>query len=350
MLKTHSAGIGDLLRSSAAWRALKNQYSGVELHLLMLTREPGYSSERFIARHHLLKSFRALDKRIKGLSGWRQLLSAAGDYAATFKPDLIIDFEPNGLKTTTVARWLGWRFYAATVGMASVPLRGILYGAASVSLKEYFEQRPQLSARDYTNRDFVALSALGIERNGTAIELEETEEGRKFRRVFRQQFGLPENARLLAVNIGCGTPHADWRRPSFPVLSKVVAHLQENHGLHLVVGLGAPFEAELDKEFLKLHRENCDAPVTDCGGKVSLLELGGLLKTCSLFISGDTGPYHMGVGLRTPTLCIFNVDYPSAYHNHPWVKCVIAPKVEQADRLIEAADELLNNSPMPVAS
>ena len=350
MLKTHSAGIGDLLRSSAAWRALKNRYPGAELHLLMLTREPGYSSERFIARHHLLKSFRALDKRVKGLAGWRQLLGSAEEYAATFRPDLIIDFEPNGLKTTTVARWLAWRFRARTVGMGAVPLRGLLYGRASVSLTEYFARRPKLSARDYTNRDFVALSALGIERDGTAIELEETDEGRNFRRAFRQRSGLAENARLLSLNIGCGTPHADWRRPSFPVLSKIVTHLQANHGLHLVVGLGAPFEAELDRQFLEMHRENCDAPAIDLGGKISLLELGGLLKTSTLFVSGDTGPYHMGVGLRTPTLAIFNIDYPSANHDHSWVKCVIAPKLEDADRLIQAADELLKTSPVPVAS
>jgi ADP-heptose:LPS heptosyltransferase len=348
MFKTHSAGIGDILRTSAAWRALKNHFPGCELHLVLLTREPGYASERLMSRHHLLASFRSLDKRTNGLAGWRRLLREANEYAATFRPDMIIDFEPNGIRTSILTRWLGWRWHAETIGMGEVPLRGLFYRRASISMKRFRMARNLPENMDFTNRDFAVLTALDIERGDTAIELEETEEGREFRRAFRQRHGLPENARLMGLNIGCGTPDAEWRRPSLPLLSQVAAHLQKTHGLHLVVGLGAPFEAKLDQEFLQLHRKNCDAPVIDLGGKVSLLELGGLIKTCDIFISGDTGPYHISVALRTPTLAIFNVDYPYAYHHHPWVKCIVAKTPEDAPKLTRAADELLKLRPAPV--
>src|SRR5713226_2817581 len=80
MIKGHSAGIGDLLRSSAAWRALKNRFPAANLHLLLLTKEPGYPSESLMARHHLLASFRSLDKRTNGPAGWRKLLSQAEEF------------------------------------------------------------------------------------------------------------------------------------------------------------------------------------------------------------------------------------------------------------------------------
>jgi ADP-heptose:LPS heptosyltransferase len=345
MLKSQSAGIGDLLRGSAAWRALKDRFPGAELHLLFLTREPGYSSERFIARHHLLNSFCSLDKRTKGIAGWRKLFLAAKAYAETFHPDLIIDFEPKGARTSLLAFLLGRSLGATTVGINEVPLRGAFYDLVAVSNKTFATQRGLPEWFEYTNRDFVALSALGIERGHTAIELEETIEGREFREQFRRRHGLPENARLLGLNIGCGTPGAITRRPSLPLLSKLTAQLEKTYNLHLVVGLGSPAEAEVDREFVELHKLDSDAPVINLNGKTSLLELSGLIKTCDLFITGDTGPYHMAVGLRTPTLTVFNHEYSIAYHSHPWVKCVVAANLEDVPRLAHAADELLAAKP-----
>ena len=346
LLKTHSAGIGDILRSSAAWRVLHNAYPGVELHLILLTNEPGYSSERFIARHHLLAGFHALDKRTRGWAGWRRLLRQAGAVAAQCRPDLIIDFEPNGLRTTILARWLAARHGARTVGINEVFGRGLLYGRAACS-------RDQWAARlgvtrltmDYTDRDFQALSALGLERAGTPIELAETPEGKAYRLGFRARFNLPPDAPLVGLNIGCGTPGAAERRPSLPLLSALAHHLQTRHGLHLVLGLGAPFESVVDQEFLAIHRSANSAPFTDLGGQASLLELVGLLQTCRFFISGDTGPYHLAVAVQTPTIAVFNFAHPVAYHRHPWVRCVVATQPGDAPSLLQAADELLAANP-----
>ena len=70
LIMGHSAGIGDMLRASASWRALKNKFPTAELHLLFLTKDPGYVSETLISKHHLLASFHTLDKRLKGLKDW----------------------------------------------------------------------------------------------------------------------------------------------------------------------------------------------------------------------------------------------------------------------------------------
>ncbi len=56
LIKSHSAGIGDILRSSAAWAVLKRRWPEAELHLVFLTRWPGYPSESLISSHQLLDS------------------------------------------------------------------------------------------------------------------------------------------------------------------------------------------------------------------------------------------------------------------------------------------------------
>ena len=54
MVKSHSMGVGDVLRSSAAWRVLKDKWPQAQLHLLFLSKHAGYPTEDFIRQHHLL--------------------------------------------------------------------------------------------------------------------------------------------------------------------------------------------------------------------------------------------------------------------------------------------------------
>src|SRR3954447_18005200 len=90
MLKAHSAGIGDLLRSSAAWRALKNRFPQARLHLWFLTKNPASASSELISRHHLLASFHVTDKRSSG-GGWQSLMTQAQALSRSIKPELIVD-------------------------------------------------------------------------------------------------------------------------------------------------------------------------------------------------------------------------------------------------------------------
>jgi ADP-heptose:LPS heptosyltransferase len=339
LIKGHSAGIGDILRSSAAWRALKDRFPQAQLHLLLLTKEPGYSSERFIARHHLLASFRSLDKRTKGLAGWRKFLSIAEEFARACQPDLIIDFEPNGLRTSILSRWLERRCRAATVGIGQVPFRGLFYTRVAVSTKRFARERNMLNGLEYTNRDFVALSALDIERNDIAIELGVTKEGEVFGHEFRRRHNLSETTPLLGLNIGCGTPDALPKRPSLAMLSKLAARLQTQHNAQLVL-TGSSFESEINREFSQLHRQNHPAPVLDLANQTNLLELAGLIQQCALFISSDSGPYHMAVALRVPTLAVFVYENWPHFHHHPWVKCVCANNLDALPLLAQAADAL----------
>ena len=143
LIKSHSAGIGDILRSSAAWAVLKKRWPEAELHLLFLTRWPGYPSEALIREHHLLSSAHFLpmaEGRFLGMHGvgpasWRRLLPQVGAITARIRPDLIIDHEPHGLESTIVAGWVKRRSGAPTVGVAEVPGRGLLYDHAAPGLR-----------------------------------------------------------------------------------------------------------------------------------------------------------------------------------------------------------------------
>jgi ADP-heptose:LPS heptosyltransferase len=342
LLKTHSAGIGDLLRSSAAWRALRNRFPDARLHLWFLTKDPGASSELLIGRHHLLASFRVSDKRTHGYQGWRRLLREGRDSAREVGPDLIIDCEPNGLRTSLLALYVRFLTGARTVGIAQQPFRGCFYNRSAPSTRAYLRERQMPPPLEYTERDFVALAALGIERNGTAIELHETEEGRIFRRRLEAELGSQNAPPVLGLNIGCGTPDADAKRPNLDLLAALVSALQRRYGFSLLL-TGASFERDINREFLA--RLQPVGPVLDLAGRTNILELTGAISACRLFVSSDSGPYHMSVALRVPTLALFAWPSPEHYHRHSWVHCQATQGVQSPEGILEAAQRLLELNP-----
>lgn len=345
LLKGYSAGVGDLLRSSAAWSALHEKFPQAELHLWFLTQDPGSPSEQLIARHHLLTGFRVSDKRTRGLEGWKKLLRDAKEIAAQVRPDLIVDFEPNGLRTSLLALLMGRWARAATVGIAQNPGRGFFYTQASPSAKIYAAKNGMTIPLEYCERDFVALAALGIERCGAAIELKVTDKGRAFRTRLLKELGGDSNRPLLGLNIGCGTPDAVVKRPDLDLLAGLVGELQRRHGFAVML-TGAKYEREINLEFIS--RLRASGPVMDIAGRTDMLELTGAIAACQLFISSDSGPYHMAVALRVPTLAIFKFPNPQHYHRHAWIECLVAPDAKSLPVALDAAERLLKSTPSPL--
>ncbi|SHK40761.1 glycosyltransferase family 9 protein [Thermocrinis minervae] len=328
-LMGHSAGVGDVLRVTAALKAFKMAYPESEIHLVLLTKDKGYVSEELMSKHCLLNSFHSIDKRIRSLKDWKRFFNDFEVVVEKVRPDLIVDLEPHGLKSSFLCMYARLKYGIKTVGIAEFPLRGLFYTVRAEPTRKV------LKSVDYTDRFFVALKPLGIERKGTPIELCETPEGKAFRESFRRLYNIP-NKPLLGLNIGCGTPDALWRRPSLKLLRQVVRTLQSKMDAYLVL-TGASFEKDINQAFL----QDYDLPALDMAGKTSISELTGLIKSFSLFISTDSGPYHMAVALRVPTLAIFVKDFPQSYHHHPWVRCVVLDSEEKIDKAVRAGLELL---------
>ncbi|MEY2341901.1 glycosyltransferase family 9 protein [Acidithiobacillus sp. IBUN Pt1247-S3] len=335
LIKAHSAGVGDILRSSAAWATLKKRWPDAELHLIFLTRWPGYPSESLIAGHHLLRSAhflplregRWLGMRGVGPTGWRTLLPELRRLAQKIRPDLIIDHEPHGLESTVATRIL--RAYspgAVTVGVAQVPGRGALYDMAGPSFGRYAKERGLPDPMDYTHRDFAALAALGLERDGQGIVLKVGPEGRAWQSAHPR---LPGEWRI-GLNIGCGTPDALPKRPDLDLLVEALnpSAFPQSFSLWLT---GAANEAEINDEFLRRYRQRWgDAvPLHNLAGAGSLVLLTGIIASCDVFLSSDSGPYHMAVGLGKATMALFRWANPEHYHVAAGLKVLVDPSAKQ---------------------
>ena len=335
LIKSHSMGIGDLLRSSAAWSALKARWPEAKLHLLMLSKHSGYASEAFIRSHHLLASahFVTVKAGHPGQGKQRSLPRAQvwAEVAQRLQGqpiDLVIDCESSGMKTALLTWWLGRRKQALRVGIAQFPLRRLCYDLAAPSVPRYVARLGLPLPMDYTERDFVALAALGIARNGTRITLRSAAAGQAWRQAHPLAAGAGQ--RIVVLNIGCGTEDAIPKRPALPALVACVValYVQQPFVLHLS---GAEFEREVNQAFVALFQaalaqRGGQAPVVDWAGQLSLDELTGLLGQADLVVSSDSGPYHMAVALGMPTLCWFNFDTPPSCHPQPGVVALTLPE------------------------
>lgn len=330
MIKAHSMGIGDILRSSAAWRAMKDQWPGVELHLRFLSHHAGYPSEDLISRHHLLTSGIFLSvregvpygddvRKVSNLKVWSQVWQLS----KRIRPDLIIDFEWAGSRTSLVSWVARLASGGKSVGIAQFPLRKWFYTLASPSSARFAKKQGLTEPFDYTWRDFVALSALGVERGQTAIELQVQPEI-----IHQIQHLLPARTDALRVglNIGCATFGASHKRMSLPLLAQYFKAWLAIQPLEIVL-TGAPNEHPINEDFIRemTSIEAKPARMINIAGQTDMRTLPALIDACDMFVSTDSGPYHMAVALRKPTLCWLVYAEVTSYHHHPWVRCLVNP-------------------------
>jgi ADP-heptose:LPS heptosyltransferase len=335
LIKSHSMGVGDLLRSSAAWRALKDKWPMAKLHLLFLSKHPGYAAEELIRNHHLLSSATFVTLRhgspdIKGMKkiSYSIIKNQVFDLAANLKPELIIDFEASGLRTSFLTRIAAKACTAKTVGIAQFPGRGLFYNFSSPSTDFFAKNRGITLPIEYTNRDFVVLSALSIEREDRPIELKVSQSGILYAEKLIRT--LPSNKPIFGLNIGCGTPDAINRRPKIEDLVKCIGNSVKEIP-HTLLLSGAEFEREINKEFISAYANKWGdtSHIFNLAGETSMNSLSGLIDICKIFISADSGPYHMSVALKKPTLVWFNYEETAAFHEHLWCKRVLKPTPEE---------------------
>jgi ADP-heptose:LPS heptosyltransferase len=344
MVKSHSMGVGDVLRSSAAWRVLKDKWPQAQLHLLFLSKHAGYPTEDFIRQHHLLSSATFLTirkgtpadpdaKRVPLGITKQQVISLSQQ----IQPDLVIDFEASGIRSSLVTRWAAKAVGAQSVGIAQFWGRGLFYDLHAPSVKDYAHAQGLQLPMDYTERDFVALAALGLHRNKTPIDLQITLDGISYREKLKPF--INSGRRVIGINIGCGTSDAVPKRPPIKLVAQAL-HLMASRQPCVILLSGAGFEKGINQEFIDafqaIHGEATS--VIDCAGQSSLSGLTGLIDLCDLFISSDSGPYHMAVAMQKPTLAWFMLDEPTSYHYDAWCRCLIRP---DANLVADTAAKLL---------
>jgi len=109
--------------------------------------------------------------------------------------------------------------------------------------------------------------------------------------------GVRSGDLLIGFQLGANDPFKCWPVESFEAVAQ---YLHNRYRIKIYLN-ASPSEKPLIQRFLKIF-----------GGKNVLFHLGkkvghsaALIRACSLFISPDTGPMHMAIGLQVPLIALF---------------------------------------------
>ena len=262
--------VGDLLQMTPVIRALKAYSPEAKITMLVgsditasLFKNDARISEIVIfdrnGRHRSLSS---------RLAFWRYLHSK--DY------DLVLNYQRSNLKTWFLAS-------------AAFPCRVLVYHKA--------KDRTIHAVVNYLE----TLKPLGIVASDLDLELFLDEGARAFAENFFSLQGL-EGKTVIALNPGATHEVNRWPAVRFAELADLIA--DQLHACPLIIG--GPDDVPLAAEIVSLSRSK----PASLAGRTSLLQLGAVLKRCSLLVSGDTGPLHLATAVGTHVIGLFGAADP----------------------------------------
>lgn len=269
-----TTGVGDSLWGEPAIRELKKQFP--DAHLALLTSPLGYETLKNCSEINKFFIFR------KGIRGFINL------------PRLITHLRQNAYDTAIIFHCSDSFIVPLCKIIGAQTIRGITRHAKDFAdlLTEPFsfikgehpiDQRLQL-AHIHTAKledKFLSLNVLNSEKQKIDDYLNSA---------------LLEQTCLIGFQVGANLPYKQWPKSYFIELGKKLA---DTFSCHIIV-MGNSKEKQLAQEIANaIPRSICTA------GRFALRESIALIQKLHILISNDTGPMHIGLALKVPTVALF---------------------------------------------
>ena len=122
--------------------------------------------------------------------------------------------------------------------------------------------------------------------------------------------GLPSGERYIVVNANASDLLLERRWPA----ERFVATIEALTALgHRVVLIGAPREAAYVNAIHSRLAPAARAHTIDSSGKISLVDVFAAIHEAHCVVTNDTGPMHLAIAMRRPTVCLFGPGSPDHY-------------------------------------
>lgn len=136
-----------------------------------------------------------------------------------------------------------------------------------------------------------------------------------------------------------------WPVAHFVSLAKMLIEYDSNYKIVLI---GTEKEKKLESEFFSLMGEMGGDNVESYIGKTSLLDLLNVINNMDVMISGDTGPLHLAVVLKRPTISLFATANPKSTGPYQNMELHDVIKINDNDWVNFEASPLSAVKPEPV--
>lgn len=294
-------GLGDLLMSTPALRALKRHQP--DMQLTVLTSPAGARAAALIAE---------IDEIIVHEAPWMKAAPAGPTLPA--KELQLIEhlrqrqFDGAIIFTVYSQTALPAALYAC---LAGIPLRLAYCRENPYQLLSHWqrEREPQSVVRHEVNRQLDLVASIGVQACGPHLSLQPALADSQWAAHWLRQHGLQAERALrwLLLHPGASAPS---RRYPLELWQQVVRQLAHEDGLTIVLA----GETELDCELQQLQSV---AP-TQClrlPGTLRLGQLAALIARAPLLLCNNSGPAHIAAAMSTPVVVLYALTNPQ---HTPW--------------------------------
>ncbi len=158
---------------------------------------------------------------------------------------------------------------------------------------------------------------LGINATDPRMELFLKDEWRREAREFLAIAGF-EKKKVIGFQIGASTKSRMWFEERWVSLAKMLLAHDENIAIVLT---GSPKEAAMTE---RIKNMIIDKRVVNAAGVLSIGAAAALIGEFALFVTPDTGPMHIAIALKIPSVALYAVADPvksgAAYDNEKHIE------------------------------
>ena len=148
----------------------------------------------------------------------------------------------------------------------------------------------------------VLRQTLGIEPDDGGLEMALSPENQQKADVLWQEHFTTED-KVIALNIGASWETKRWPDSYFAQCADTF--IEQGYKLAF---FGGPMDLDIVNKCISQMQHKDNEALHIFTGKVSLAVLAGLLRKCSLFLTTDSGPMHIGVAMNLPVITMFGAS------------------------------------------
>lgn len=291
ILVVNLGGIGDVLLSTPALRALKSHFRQASLYLLVVGRvTPLVKTFPYVDNVFIFELGNPL---LYGLGNLKNILVLRKE-----KIDLAINMRTlvsnsSAAKIKFLLKFINPKIKA---------------GRNTAGRGEFFDiaiPEEEIGEKFEMEYDIEMAEALGAKVIGRAIDFEIEPSSTQKVNTLIVKSGDSDNEILIGIHPG-GKPAHRWPEENF---SEVMIRLNRQINCSFVM-TGSKDEYALVERIIRKSK----VKALNLAGKLNIAELGEVLKRCNLYISNDTAAMHIAAIVRTPLVALFGPGYVSRYN------------------------------------
>ena len=279
--------LGDLLLTTPFLRALRNLYPNSHIDLL--------ADERWgdiVRLNPCIDEFIALNKARDHSNYWKQACFIRKIRARKY--DTVINLHYNE-RSSAIAVFSGAKVRMGYANKYFAPLLD-MYQPNRCLIKHIVESHYDIL------REKLCIDNAAIHDNG--LELYTTQESEALtERIWQDKWQGKPPERVVGLNIGASWPTKRWPVEYFAQLA--VKFMNDGYAIAF---FGSAPERELVEQCvceINTLAQNSQLPIAVLTGELTLMQLAVALRKCAVLVTNDTGPLHIAVSQRVPTISFY---------------------------------------------